>query len=144
MGEASSAKVDDWQAFAATQPIQEVQDQMGRSRLHLPNTVFGGDPIIDVEPSCEPGDSSSLEEQRFSFLSHLPLTRKAAAFAEEHHRGQHRLGDNAAYMLHLFEVASLLDRSGYPDHVVAGAILHDVLEDTDASVDDLDAGSEGR
>jgi predicted HD phosphohydrolase len=80
-----------------------------------------------------------LEERHLSFLGHLPLTRKAAAFAEEHHRGQQRLGDNAAYMLHLFEVASLLDRSGYPDHVVAGAILHDVLEDTDARRDELDA-----
>lgn len=40
-------------------------------------------------------------------------------------------------MLHLFEVASLLDRSGCPDRVVAAAILHDVLEDTDARRDDL-------
>lgn len=41
-------------------------------------------------------------------------------------------------MLHLFEVASLLERSGYSDRVVAAAILHDVLEDTDAKRDELD------
>ena len=85
-----------------------------------------------------------MEERHFDFLRHLPLTRKAAAFAEEHHQGQKRLGDSAGYMLHLFEVASLLDREGYPDHVVAGAILHDVLEDTDAVREELEAqfGSE--
>jgi len=85
-----------------------------------------------------------MERPQFSFLGHLPLSRRAAALAEQHHKGQKRLGDSAGYMLHLFEVASLLDRSGYPDHVVAGAILHDVLEDTDALRDELDAefGSE--
>ncbi len=94
---------------------------------------------MDADPTDEPDGALPLEELHLSFLDHLPLARKAAAFAEEHHGQQQRLGDNASYMLHLFEVASLLDRSGYPDHVVAGAILHDVLEDTDARRDELDA-----
>jgi (p)ppGpp synthase/HD superfamily hydrolase len=33
--------------------------------------------------------------------------------------------------MHLLEVASYLKLSNYPDHVVAAAVLHDVLEDTD-------------
>jgi hypothetical protein len=37
------------------------------------------------------------------------------------------------------EVAALLDRSHYPDHVVAAAVLHDVLEATDEDVADLTA-----
>jgi (p)ppGpp synthase/HD superfamily hydrolase len=41
-------------------------------------------------------------------------------------------------MLHPLEVASLLDRSHYPDHVVAAAVLHDVLEDTDAERSELE------
>jgi (p)ppGpp synthase/HD superfamily hydrolase len=33
----------------------------------------------------------------------------------------------------------MLKRSGYPDHVLAAAVLHDVLEDTDAKRSDLSA-----
>jgi (p)ppGpp synthase/HD superfamily hydrolase len=72
-----------------------------------------------------------VDEHHLSFLGHLPLTRQAVRYAEEHHGGQTRKADGASYVLHLLEVASLLDRSGYPDHIVAAAVLHDVLEDTD-------------
>lgn len=34
-------------------------------------------------------------------------------------------------------MASFLKRAGYPDHVVAAAVLHDVLEDTDAERSEL-------
>ena len=37
------------------------------------------------------------------------------------------------------EVAALLKRSHYPDYVVAPAVLHDVLEDTDAERSDLES-----
>ena len=62
----------------------------------------------------------------------LPLTQAAVEFAWERHAGQRRLADGALFVLHPLEVASLLERSDYPDHVVAAAVLHDVLEDTDA------------
>ena len=39
--------------------------------------------------------------------------------------------------MHPLEVASLLKRSGYPDHVVAAAVLHDVLEDSDTKPAEL-------
>lgn len=78
-------------------------------------------------------------EHHLSFLDHLPLTRRAVVFAEQRHEDQQRMGDGAAYVMHLLEVASLLDQSGYDDHVVAGAVLHDVLEDTDAERWELDA-----
>jgi (p)ppGpp synthase/HD superfamily hydrolase len=41
-------------------------------------------------------------------------------------------------VLHPIEAASILERSGYPDHVVAAAVLHDVLEDTEAERSDLE------
>jgi (p)ppGpp synthase/HD superfamily hydrolase len=41
--------------------------------------------------------------------------------------------------LHPLEVASMLARSGCPDHVIAAAVLHDVLEDTDAERSELRA-----
>lgn len=79
-----------------------------------------------------------MDERHLTFLDHLPLARRAVVFAGVHHGAQRRRADGASYVLHLLEVASLLDRSGYPDHVVAAAVLHDVLEDTDAELDDLD------
>ena len=65
--------------------------------------------------------------------------RSAAAFAHERHRGQQRQADGAAFVAHPLEVAALLERSHYPDHVVAAAVLHDVLEDTDAQRSDLES-----
>jgi HD domain len=79
-----------------------------------------------------------------SFLRDLPLARAAVEFASERHAGQRRDADGAEFIVHPIEAAALLERSGYPDHVVAAAVLHDVLEDTDAERADLESrfGSE--
>jgi (p)ppGpp synthase/HD superfamily hydrolase len=74
-----------------------------------------------------------------TFLRHLPLARRAVALAVELHAGQRREADGAAFVVHPMEVASLLERANYPDHVVAAAVLHDVLENTAADVGDLEA-----
>lgn len=74
-----------------------------------------------------------------TFARDLPLTRAAVAFAREHHGAQVRDADRAPFLVHPLEVASYMERSGYPDHVVAAAVLHDVLEDTDARRDELEA-----
>jgi (p)ppGpp synthase/HD superfamily hydrolase len=83
-------------------------------------------------------------ETDLTFVRDLPLTQAAIAFAREQHLGQRRDSDGAAFLVHPLEVASLLERSQYPDYVVAAAVLHDVLEDTDAERPDLEArfGSE--
>jgi (p)ppGpp synthase/HD superfamily hydrolase len=60
-----------------------------------------------------------------------PLTRAALGFAEERHAGQRRAADNAPFVIHPIEVATLLHEAGYPDHVIAAGALHDVIEDTD-------------
>ena len=69
-----------------------------------------------------------------------PLTRRALAFATHRHAGQRREGDGAPYVTHPVEVASLLHDAGYPDHVVAAGVLHDVLEDTEAQQAEIEAG----
>jgi HD domain len=74
-----------------------------------------------------------------TFLRHLPLAQQAVELAVELHAGQLRDSDGASFMMHPMEVASLLDRSHYPDHVVAAAVLHDVLERTDEELGDLEA-----
>ena len=74
-----------------------------------------------------------------TFLRDLPLAQQAVELAVKLHAGQRRASDGASFVMHPMEVASLLDSSHYPDHVVAAAVLHDVLERTDEQVDDLEA-----
>jgi (p)ppGpp synthase/HD superfamily hydrolase len=79
----------------------------------------------------------SLTDAQLSFVRDLPLTQKAIEFARERHGGQRRDADGAPFLVHPLEVAALLESLGYPDHVVAAAVLHDVLEDTDAERPEL-------
>jgi (p)ppGpp synthase/HD superfamily hydrolase len=60
-----------------------------------------------------------------------PLLRAAYEFARDAHHGPRRRGDTD--IEHPVEVARLLRDAGYPDELVAAALLHDVLEDTDTS-----------
>ena len=78
-------------------------------------------------------------EASLSFFNHLPTTQDAVTFALEHHGDQRRAADGARFVLHPLEVAAMLQRFGYPDHVVAAAVLHDVIEDTDADRTELEA-----
>jgi len=73
-----------------------------------------------------------------SFIAELPLTRDALEYAAERHGDQRRDSDHAAFILHPLEVAQLLRNRGYPDHVVAAGVLHDVIEDTDATHAELE------
>jgi len=74
---------------------------------------------------------------RTDFVDRSPLTRDALAFAASHHEGQTRDLDGTPFVTHPVEVACLLHEAGYSDEVVAAGVLHDVLEATDAQVDDL-------
>jgi (p)ppGpp synthase/HD superfamily hydrolase len=84
-------------------------------------------------------EARSGENPDLSFARHLPMTREAIAFADEHHGSQRRAADRARFVVHPLEVASYLARAGYPDHVVAAAVLHDVLEDTDTQRGELES-----
>ena len=66
------------------------------------------------------------------------LTR-ALAFALEHHGGQTRKGREVPYVSHLLQVCGrVLEMGGTVDQGVA-ALLHDVVEDTQASHDEVRA-----
>jgi (p)ppGpp synthase/HD superfamily hydrolase len=73
-----------------------------------------------------------------SFVQELPVTRSALEFAAAHHEGQRRDADLAPFILHPLEVAQLLRGRDYPDPVVAAAVLHDVIEDTDVEYAELE------
>ena len=61
---------------------------------------------------------------------------RAYAFAEAAHRGQRRK-DDRAFIAHPVRVARLLAARGYDEEVVAAALLHDVVEDTAVTLDDV-------
>ncbi len=82
--------------------------------------------------------TSAADIPKLSFMRELPLTRRAVAFARERHSDQRREADGAPFLLHPLEVAALLKRERYPDPVIAAAVLHDVLEDTDAGPRELE------
>ncbi len=59
----------------------------------------------------------------------LSLIEKATMLAVEGHKGQKRL-HGAPYVVHPFIVAVKLLKYDFEDHVVAAALVHDLLEDT--------------
>jgi guanosine-3',5'-bis(diphosphate) 3'-pyrophosphohydrolase len=70
----------------------------------------------------------------------LPRLLQALDFAAERHSAQRRKGPDAApYVNHLIEVATLVANVGQVDdvEVLIAAVLHDVLEDTPTSADEV-------
>lgn len=67
----------------------------------------------------------------------LKLLAKAGLFASQAHLGQMRGRTGQPYVHHLLEVAAIL--SDYTDdpEVLAAAILHDVVEDTSVTAEEL-------
>lgn len=62
---------------------------------------------------------------------------KAIRFATEVHEGQLRKGTNIPYILHPLEAATIVGTMTTDDEIIAGAVLHDVVEDTDTTVDEV-------
>ncbi|MFZ0546430.1 MAG: HD domain-containing protein [Candidatus Promineifilaceae bacterium] len=77
---------------------------------------------------------SELTNQQ-SFYS--PLVDRAIGFAAQKHEGQHRKIGSVPYIAHPIGVAMLLMRMGCRDEVIAAAVLHDTVEDTGASLQDI-------
>lgn len=66
----------------------------------------------------------------------IPLIKKAFEFCVEYHNGQKRL-TNEAYYIHPFNVAKIIVTLGMDSQSIAAALLHDVVEDTNVSVEDI-------
>ncbi|HEY1853778.1 MAG TPA: HD domain-containing protein [Solirubrobacterales bacterium] len=69
-----------------------------------------------------------------------PLVRAAFEKARAAHAGQVRNGSGGLpYIEHPAAVAARLDSHGYGEDVLAAALLHDVVEDSKTSVEELEA-----
>jgi hypothetical protein len=73
----------------------------------------------------------------FSFIAALPLAQAALEYAQAAHSGQRRESDDAPFILHPLEVASLLYNTGHHEALVAAGVLHDTIEDTKTRRGDL-------
>jgi (p)ppGpp synthase/HD superfamily hydrolase len=69
---------------------------------------------------------------------HSPLVRNALEQARSDHAGQVRNGSGGMpYVEHPIQVAALLDQHGYGEEVLAAALLHDVVEESETTLDEL-------
>ncbi|MDI6872063.1 MAG: HD domain-containing protein [Bacillota bacterium] len=66
------------------------------------------------------------------------LYSRALLFAEQAHRGQVRKGSEVPYITHPVGVSTILAQYECGEDVVAAGLLHDVLEDTGATREDLE------
>jgi (p)ppGpp synthase/HD superfamily hydrolase len=83
-------------------------------------------------------DSTLATQDRHpDFARRLPRTRAALEFADERHAGQRRESDDAPFVMHPIEVATILYEAGYPDDVIAAGALHDVIENTNTAPRDI-------
>jgi guanosine-3',5'-bis(diphosphate) 3'-pyrophosphohydrolase len=63
---------------------------------------------------------------------------RALRWAAVCHRGQTRKGSATPYVEHVVGVAMILDRLGFPEDVVIAGLLHDAVEDTDATIEQVE------
>jgi len=62
---------------------------------------------------------------------------RAIIFAAEAHAGQKRKGFNTPYIIHPVSVMGLAETMTADEEILAAAVLHDVVEDTEMTADDI-------
>ena len=67
----------------------------------------------------------------------MNLVEKAKQFAIKAHEGQTRKRSGTPMISHPIRVAKTLEDAGFPDYVVAAGYLHDTVEDTDTTMEDI-------
>ncbi len=79
-----------------------------------------------------------LEKQMRDFggTYNTKLIKKAFEYCVEKHSGQKRY-TNEEYYIHPFNVASIIVSLGMDSESIAAALLHDVVEDTDSTIEDI-------
>lgn len=85
-------------------------------------------------------DIAVLEKQILSYSpsADLSIIRKAYEFAKEAHSGQHRISGEL-FIFHPFEVAKILADLELDLPTIAAGLLHDVVEDTPYTIEDIES-----
>ena len=72
-------------------------------------------------------------------LAAIPIVLDACAYATRMHAGQQRKYTGEPYVLHCLEVARIVAEVLGSPTMIAVALLHDVVEDTETSIEDVRA-----
>ena len=109
---------------------------------HL-HEVAAGPALMEEAPPLpeivEQGISSLLEDVRsFSPAANLELVERAAQFAAHAHSNDLRKSGEP-YVMHPIAVAAILARVQLDGETLAGALLHDVVEDTPVELAEIEA-----
>ena len=81
-----------------------------------------------------------MSEQMNQMLSDsgLPLYEKAVVFAAIAHQGAHRKGSRIPYLSHPIEAAAIVSELTDDEELIAAAVLHDVVEDTPVTLEEVE------
>lgn len=79
----------------------------------------------------------SEELKRMLSVGDLPLFEQAAVFAAVAHRGTTRKGNRIPYLVHPMEAAAIVSEMTDDQDLIAAAVLHDVVEDTEVTLPEL-------
>src|SRR5580693_8056331 len=128
---------------------------MATVRQQLPEAGSATLPVAELEPSSSrlsavKAAERSIEERFEALLRQIQanrpnedisLIRKAWEFCVKHHEGQMR-ASGEPYIVHPLEVAEVLAEMKLDATAIAAALLHDAVEDTPATSEEI-AGSFG-
>ncbi|MBT2755310.1 bifunctional (p)ppGpp synthetase/guanosine-3',5'-bis(diphosphate) 3'-pyrophosphohydrolase [Mesobacillus foraminis] len=67
----------------------------------------------------------------------MEIIEKALHMAAKAHEGQYRKQSRIPYITHPVAVGMILMKAGYEDDIIAAGILHDCVEDTEVTIDQL-------
>lgn len=67
----------------------------------------------------------------------ISLMDRAIIFATRAHSGTYRKGTSIPYIVHPIEAAAIVSTMTDDPDMIAAAVLHDVVEDTDATVEEI-------
>ena len=69
----------------------------------------------------------------------MELISEAIAFAVKAHDGMRRKGGEAPYVLHPLEAAVIVGTMTNDQEIIASAVLHDVVEDTNITIEEIES-----
>jgi guanosine-3',5'-bis(diphosphate) 3'-pyrophosphohydrolase len=113
-----------------------------------PDSGDQGPPAARVPDRSSPKPQSTIEERFEAMLRHvqanrpsedISLIRKAWEFCVKHHFGQVR-ASGEPYIIHPLEVAEVLAEMKLDATAISAALLHDAVEDTPATSEEIEAG----
>ncbi|MCH5252790.1 MAG: HD domain-containing protein [Lachnospiraceae bacterium] len=94
--------------------------------------------ILQVNRRGEEEEICSLCPALNKQMKQNKMLREAFDFAEKAHQGQYRKGTDIPYLIHLIRAWGYVSKMTESETEQAAALLHDVLEDTDVTKEELE------